>query len=155
MPKYLRSKKDRLVFQRILFGRLNVTRTLLSLCQLVFVHITLLNGFNNEVFINLEVQWSLEDVDVVRTISAQDLTKLGLHIDYAHSISLGYSKADLKVSSARFDGAKEFDKSLSFKSLSSGEDRHGACPSLYTYSKYAHGEYNQSCKGTYSLSLTG
>jgi hypothetical protein len=35
---------------------------------------------------------SLEDDDVVRTISAQDLTKLGLHIDYAHSISLGYSK---------------------------------------------------------------
>jgi hypothetical protein len=35
---------------------------------------------------------SLEDGDVARAISAQDLTKLGLHIDYAHSISLGYSK---------------------------------------------------------------
>ena len=35
---------------------------------------------------------SLEDGDVARAISAQDLTKLGLHIDYAHSISLGYSQ---------------------------------------------------------------
>ncbi len=35
---------------------------------------------------------SLEDDDVTRAISAQDLTKLGLHINYAHSISLGYSK---------------------------------------------------------------
>ena len=35
---------------------------------------------------------SLEDGDVTRAISAQDLTKMGLHIDYAHSISLGYSK---------------------------------------------------------------
>ena len=35
---------------------------------------------------------SLEDGDVARAISAQDLTKLDLHIDYAHSISLGYSK---------------------------------------------------------------
>jgi len=35
---------------------------------------------------------SLEDGVVARAISAQDLTKLGLHIDYAHSISLGYSK---------------------------------------------------------------
>jgi hypothetical protein len=34
----------------------------------------------------------LEDDDVSRTINAQVLTKLGLHIDYAHSISLGYSK---------------------------------------------------------------
>jgi hypothetical protein len=38
------------------------------------------------------VSVSLEDVDVARVISAQDLTKLVLHIDYAHSISLGYSK---------------------------------------------------------------
>jgi hypothetical protein len=29
---------------------------------------------------------------MARAISAQDLTKLDLHIDYAHSISLGYSK---------------------------------------------------------------
>ncbi len=29
---------------------------------------------------------------MARAISAQDLTKLGLHIDYAPSISLGYSK---------------------------------------------------------------
>ena len=35
---------------------------------------------------------SLEDGDVARAISAQDLSKLGLRIDYAHSISLGYSK---------------------------------------------------------------
>ena len=35
---------------------------------------------------------SLENGDVTRTFSVQDLTKLGLHIDYAHSISLGYSK---------------------------------------------------------------
>ena len=59
MPKYMRSIKDRLAFQRILFGSLNVTRTRLSLCQWVRVHIALQNGFNNEVFINLEVQRSL------------------------------------------------------------------------------------------------
>jgi hypothetical protein len=53
--KYLKFIKDRLVFQRIFFGSLNVTRTRLSLCQWVRVHIALLNEFNKEVFINLEV----------------------------------------------------------------------------------------------------
>ena len=34
----------------------------------------------------------LLDGDIARAITAQDLTKLGLHIDYAHAISLGYAK---------------------------------------------------------------
>jgi hypothetical protein len=40
------------------------------------------------------VSVSLENDDVTRPISAQDLKSgpVGLHIDYAHSISLGYSK---------------------------------------------------------------
>jgi hypothetical protein len=34
----------------------------------------------------------ITDDDVDRAISAQDISKLGLHIDYAYVISLGYSK---------------------------------------------------------------
>ena len=156
--------KDRLAFQRILFGSLNVTRTRLSLCQWVRVHITLQNGFNNMVFINLEVQRSLSKMVTWPGLSAPKasrnwaFTLLDLHYSLNARGSLsGVSHHDKPQGQFRaFRRCSGIWPITLFQIfLSSGEDRHGTCRSLYAYSKCVRGECNQSRKGTYSLNLTG
>jgi hypothetical protein len=82
-------------------------------CQWVRTHIALLNGFNSEVFINLEVHRSLkyylilvvDGIDFVWGLQGQTCTTRSTPEDLIQKF---LTMTNLKVSSVRLDGAQEF-----------------------------------------------